>query len=78
MDGVLTTARNDDTYLRYRTANDAVPTSGKLKVRSQQEVLQRRLTLEGILAIGAGNNPRVVEQKLNSFLAPRLRASLTG
>ena len=55
-----------------------IPFSGKLKVRSQQEVLQRRLTLEGILAIGAGNNPRVVEQKLNSFLAPRLRASLTG
>jgi chemotaxis protein MotA len=41
-------------------------------------VLLRRLTLEGILAIGAGNNPRVVEQKLNAFLAPRLRGSLTG
>ena len=55
-----------------------IPFSGKLKVRSAQEVLLRRLTLEGILAIGAGNNPRVVEQKLNSFLAPPLRASLTG
>jgi len=55
-----------------------IPFSGKLKARSQQEVLLRRRTLEGILAIGAGNNPRVVEQKLNAYLAPRLRASLTG
>ena len=55
-----------------------IPFSGKLKTRSQQELLLRRLTLEGILAIGAGNNPRVVEQKLNAFLAPRQRASLTG
>jgi chemotaxis protein MotA len=55
-----------------------IPFSGKLKNRSQQELLLRRLTLEGILAIGAGNNPRVVEQKLNAFLAPRLRGSLTG
>jgi len=55
-----------------------IPFSGKLKIRSQQEVLLRRLTLEGILAIGAGNNPRVVEQKLNAYLAPRLRGSLTG
>ncbi len=55
-----------------------IPFSGKLKARSQQEVLVRRLTLEGILAIAAGNNPRVVEQKLNSYLAPKLRGSLTG
>jgi chemotaxis protein MotA len=55
-----------------------IPFAGKLKARSQQELLLRRLTLEGILAIGAGNNPRVVEQKLNAYLAPRLRGSLTA
>ncbi len=55
-----------------------IPFSGKLRARSAQELLLRRLTLEGVLAIGAGNNPRVVEQKLNSYLAPRLRGSLTG
>lgn len=55
-----------------------IPFAGKLKVRSAQEVLLRRLTLEGVMSIGAGNNPRVVEQKLNSFLAPKLRGSLTG
>lgn len=55
-----------------------IPFSGKLRARSQQEVLLRRLTLQGVLAIAAGNNPRIVEQKLNSFLAPKLRGSLTG
>ena len=55
-----------------------IPFSGKLRVRSSQEVLMRRLTVEGIMAIASGNNPRVVEQKLNSFLAPKNRGSLTG
>lgn len=55
-----------------------IPFSGKLRQRSAQEMLLRRVTMEGVLAISAGNNPRVVEQKLNSYLAPKLRGSLTG
>jgi len=55
-----------------------IPFSGKLHLRSTQELLLKRITLEGVLAISQGNNPRVVEQKLNSFLAPKLRGSLTG
>ena len=55
-----------------------IPFSGKLRQRSAQEMLLKRLTLEGVLAISSGNNPRVVEQKLNSYLAPKLRGSLTG
>ena len=55
-----------------------IPFSGKLKQRSEQELLMRRLTMEGVMAIAQGNNPRVVEQKLNSYLAPKLRGSMTG
>ena len=55
-----------------------IPFSGKLRLRSGKEILLRRMTLEGVMAIAAGNNPRVVEQKLNSYLAPKLRGSLTG
>ncbi|MCH8843258.1 MAG: motility protein A [SAR324 cluster bacterium] len=55
-----------------------IPFAGKLRARSSQEVLLMRITMEGVLAISQGNNPRVVEQKLNSFLAPKLRGSLTG
>jgi chemotaxis protein MotA len=46
------------------------PISGKLIVRSKEEVRLWELTREGVLAISAGDNPRMVEQKLNAYLAP--------
>lgn len=49
------------------------PIAGKLKNRSSEEALLRELTLEGVLAIAAGDNPRLVEQKLKAFLSPKLR-----
>jgi chemotaxis protein MotA len=33
------------------------------------------LTLDGILAVQAGDNPRVVAEKLNSYIAPTERAA---
>ncbi len=52
-----------------------IPLAGKLKTRSQDEVLIKRLILEGIMAIQSGENPRMVEQKLSMFIAPRKRES---
>ena len=52
-----------------------IPIAGKLKTRSKEEVLVKELIREGILSIATGDNPRVVEQKLHAFLAPRLRHS---
>lgn len=49
------------------------PMAGKLKLRSRQEVLLREMVLEGILAISKGENPRIIEEKLNSYLAPSER-----
>lgn len=49
------------------------PMAGKLKLRSKQEVLTREMILEGILAISKGENPRIIEEKLNSYLAPNER-----
>jgi chemotaxis protein MotA len=46
------------------------PVANKLKSISAEEVELRTMTLEGILAIQAGDNPRVVEDKLVAFLAP--------
>jgi len=54
------------------------PVAGKLRTRSKEEVLFRELMLEGVLAITAGDNPRVVEQKLNAFLAPGARVAEEG
>jgi chemotaxis protein MotA len=49
------------------------PMSGKLKARSKEEVLLREMIMEGILAISKGENPRIIEEKLNSFLPPKDR-----
>ncbi len=49
------------------------PMSGKLKTRSKEEMLIKELILEGILSIAGGDNPRIMEQKLNSFLPPKSR-----
>ena len=53
-----------------------IPLAGKLELRSKQETLARQLVIEGISAIQAGLNPRLVEEKLKSFLEPKQRASL--
>ena len=47
-----------------------LPISGKLKAKSEEEVRNRYMQLEGILAIQAGENPRVVRDKLNAYLPP--------
>ena len=38
----------------------------------------REVMIEGILSIQAGDNPRIVEEKLNAFLAPKTRSSTRG
>lgn len=51
------------------------PMAGKLKTRSKQEVLQKTLIIEGMQSILSGENPRIMEQKLHAFIAPKLRES---
>ena len=54
----------------------ALPIGKKLAVRSSQEVLSMELMVEGVLAIQAGENPRIVEEKLKVFLPPKQRLDL--
>jgi chemotaxis protein MotA len=49
------------------------PLAGKLRTRSKEEVLIREMILEGVLSISKGENPRVIEEKLNSYLPPKNR-----
>lgn len=53
-----------------------IPLAGKLELRSKQEAISKQLIIEGVSAIQAGLNPRLVEEKLKTFLEPRLRARL--
>lgn len=46
-----------------------LPIAAKLKEKSSQEVLIREVMIEGILSIQAGENPRIVEEKLQAFLS---------
>jgi chemotaxis protein MotA len=47
----------------------AGPVAEKLTLRSQEEIFGKEIILQGVLAIQAGNNPRVVEMQLLSFLS---------
>ncbi len=51
------------------------PISGKLRTRSAEELLIKRLVIKGVTSIQEGDNPRILEQKLHSFIAPAQRRS---
>ena len=46
-----------------------LPSAGKLKIRIQEERLYKEMMLEGVVSILEGMNPRMIEIKLQSFLA---------
>lgn len=51
----------------------ATPIVKKLKMYSDSEILMKEVLIEGILSIQAGENPRIIEEKLKAFLSPALR-----
>ncbi len=54
------------------------PFSVKLKFRSNQESTKMNIIIAGVLGIVAGENPRLIREKLNSFLAPSQRSADEG
>lgn len=48
----------------------ALPVANKLKFRSDSEALKMNIIIAGVLGIVAGENPRVIREKLDSFLPP--------
>ena len=53
----------------------ATPVSTKLKSNNDAESMVKEIVIEGLLSIQAGENPRIIEEKLKSLLAPKDRAS---
>jgi chemotaxis protein MotA len=49
------------------------PFASRLKRKSQEEIKNMNIMLEGILAIQAGNNPKSIERKLVGMLEPKQR-----
>lgn len=50
-----------------------IPVVNKLKVHNSSEIMMKEVIVEGLLSIQAGENPRVIEEKLKSFLKPSNR-----
>lgn len=55
----------------------ALPVATRLKQVSGWEVQQRNMTIAGILAIQKGDNPRMVAEKLLTYVPPKDRDSVT-
>jgi chemotaxis protein MotA len=53
-----------------------LPMADKLKYFHEQEMLIKRLIVNGILSIANGDHPAVVQEKLGSFLNPESRKVL--
>lgn len=50
------------------------PVANKLRANNTEEITLKEVMIEGLLSIQAGENPRVIEEKLKSFLAPNDRS----
>ena len=46
-----------------------LPSAGKMKIRIREEQVLREMTLEGVVSILEGMNPRILETRLLGFLA---------
>lgn len=49
------------------------PYAEKLNFLNKQELISMEIILKGIMAIQSGDNPRVIQQKLNMYLPPKAR-----
>ena len=53
------------------------PVGNKLKSKNAAEIQAKEIMIEGLLSIQAGENPRVIEEKLKSFMSPKDRPTAT-
>ncbi|MBT6325709.1 MAG: motility protein A [Bdellovibrionales bacterium] len=55
----------------------ALPLKNKIKYRSNAELIKMTIIVSGTLGIVAGENPRLIREKLSAYLSPSERASLS-
>jgi chemotaxis protein MotA len=56
----------------------AGPIGDKLSLRSGEEMVNREMILQGLLSIGAGDNPRVTMEKMLAFLPHAARGKVSA
>ncbi|PLX33127.1 MAG: motility protein A [Clostridiales bacterium] len=50
-----------------------IPIATKLQSQTEEEIFTREMMIEGVLSIQSGTNPRIVEEKLTTYLSPKER-----
>lgn len=45
-----------------------LPIAGKLKTRSNEEILSKEMVIQGVISLSNGDNPRILEEKLKAFV----------
>ena len=55
-----------------------LPIANKLEVRHRHGMIIKEMMLEGIVAVSTGENPRLIEDKLNAFLTEKQKSLLSS
>jgi chemotaxis protein MotA len=51
-----------------------LPFANKLEIRHRHEMIIKEMVLQGIVAVSTGENPRLIEEKLTSFLSEKQKS----
>ncbi|CUX49285.1 motility protein A [Clostridium sp. C105KSO13] len=56
-----------------------MPIAKKLRIRNEEEVIYKQIIIEGVMSIQAGENPKIIREKLTSLLRQKQQKQiLTG
>ncbi|WP_077214268.1 flagellar motor protein MotP [Bacillus dakarensis] len=50
-----------------------IPLAAKLALKTEQEVFFKQIIIEGVIGVQAGQNPKILEEKLSAFLSNKER-----
>jgi len=53
-----------------------LPMGGKIKMKAKELVMARAMTIEGLVSLAQGENPRMIEEKLSGYLPESEREAL--
>jgi len=52
-----------------------LPIATKLELRNREDIIVKEMILEGVVAVSTGENPRLIEEKLNAFLTKKQKGA---
>ncbi|MBW7874494.1 MAG: MotA/TolQ/ExbB proton channel family protein [Candidatus Cloacimonetes bacterium] len=55
-----------------------IPMERNLEVKNNMEILIYTISIQGLLSIQAGDNPRIVEERLKAYLSPAARKAMAA